>query len=94
VQGPKRLRVLYCPSAADRVSPEAGMLTCKVLASSAATGGFDARSRYSHMMFAGRAAATRANILFDTGASANLVSKSFAKLTGITASQILCSSCR
>jgi hypothetical protein len=27
------------------------------------------------MMFAGRAAATKANILFDTGASANFVSK-------------------
>jgi hypothetical protein len=35
-------------------------------------------------MFAGRAAATKANILFDTGASANFVSKSFAKQTGIT----------
>jgi hypothetical protein len=36
------------------------------------------------MMFAGRAVATNANILFDTGASANFVSKSFAKQTGIT----------
>jgi hypothetical protein len=36
------------------------------------------------MMFAGRAAAAKANILFDTGASANFVSKSFAKQTGIT----------
>jgi hypothetical protein len=36
------------------------------------------------MMFAGRAPATKANILFDTGASANFVSKSFAKQTGIT----------
>jgi predicted aspartyl protease len=35
-------------------------------------------------MFAGRAAATKANILFDTGASANFVFKSFAKQTGIT----------
>jgi predicted aspartyl protease len=36
------------------------------------------------MMFSGRAAATKANILFDTGASANSVSKTFAKQTGIT----------
>jgi hypothetical protein len=37
------------------------------------------------MMFAGRATkATKANILFDTGASCNFVSKSFAKQTGIT----------
>jgi hypothetical protein len=36
------------------------------------------------MMFAGRAAATKANILFDTGASWNFVSKKFAKQTGIT----------
>jgi hypothetical protein len=36
------------------------------------------------MMFAGRAAAAKANILFDIGASANIVSKSFAKQTGIT----------
>jgi hypothetical protein len=35
-------------------------------------------------MFSGRAAATKANILFDTGASANFVSKTFAKQTGIT----------
>jgi predicted aspartyl protease len=35
-------------------------------------------------MFAGRSAATKANILFDTGASCNFVSKSFAKQTGIT----------
>jgi hypothetical protein len=36
------------------------------------------------MMFAGRSAATKANNLFDTRASANFVSKSFAKQTGIT----------
>jgi hypothetical protein len=35
-------------------------------------------------MFCGDAAATKANILFDTGASANFVSKTFAKQTGIT----------
>jgi hypothetical protein len=33
------------------------------------------------MMFASRAAATKANILFDTGASANFVIKYFAKQT-------------
>jgi hypothetical protein len=36
------------------------------------------------MMFAGRAAAAKTIILFDTGASANFVSKSFAKQTCIT----------
>jgi predicted aspartyl protease len=36
------------------------------------------------MMFSGRAAATKANILFDTGASNTFMSKSFAKQTGIT----------
>jgi hypothetical protein len=30
VQSPERLQVLYRPSAVDRVSAEAGMLTCKV----------------------------------------------------------------
>jgi predicted aspartyl protease len=40
------------------------------------------------MMFAGRAAATKANILFDTGASCNFVSKTFAKQTGITVSPV------
>ena len=36
------------------------------------------------MMFSGRAAGTKANILFDTGASVNFVSAKFAKQTGIT----------
>jgi hypothetical protein len=84
VQSSERLRVLCRPSVTDRVSAEAGMLTCKFLASSAAKGGPDAQNRYLRMMFAGRAAAAKANILFDTGASANIVSKSFAKQTGIT----------
>jgi hypothetical protein len=84
VQSPERLRVLYRPSAVDRVSAEAGMLTCKVLASSAAKGSPDARKKkVLRMMFSGRAAATKANILFDTGASNNFVLKSFAKQTGI-----------
>jgi hypothetical protein len=85
VQSPERLRVLYCPSAVDRVSAEAGMLTCKVLMSSAAKGSPDARKKkVSRMIFFGRAAAAKANILFDAGASNNFVSKTFTKQTGIT----------
>jgi hypothetical protein len=81
VQSPERLQVLYRPSAADKVSAEAGLLTCKILAASASK---DGQSRFSRMKFAGSAAATKANIMFDTGASANFVSKMFAKQTGIT----------
>jgi hypothetical protein len=84
VRSPERLRVLYRPSAANRVSAEAGMLTSKLLACTVAKGSPNAKRRYSQMMFAGRAAATKANILFDTGASCNFVSKKFAKQTGIT----------
>src|SRR6478736_5038332 len=85
VRSPERLRVLYRPSAVDRVSAEAGMLTCKDLASSAAKGSPDApkKKKISCMMFSGRTAATKANILFETGASNNFVSKTFAKQTGI-----------
>jgi hypothetical protein len=79
VRSPERLQVLYRPSAADRVSAEAGLLTSKVLACAVAKGSPNAKSMYSRMMFAGRAAATKANILFDTGASCNFVSKAFAK---------------
>jgi hypothetical protein len=51
VQSFKRLRVLYHPSAVDRVSAEAGMLMCKVLASSAAKESPDAKKKkVSHMM--------------------------------------------
>jgi hypothetical protein len=57
------------------------MLTCKVLAVSASK---DGQSKFLRIMFAGRAAATKANILFDTVASANFVSKTFAEQTGIT----------
>jgi hypothetical protein len=84
VRSPERLQVLYRPSAADRVSAEAGMLTSKVLACAVVKGSPNAQSRYSRMMFAGRAPATKANILFDTGASCNFVSTTFAKQTGIT----------
>jgi hypothetical protein len=61
VQSPERLQVLYCPSAVDRVSTEAGMLTCKVLVSSAAKGSPDARKKkVLRMIFSGRAAAAKA----------------------------------
>jgi hypothetical protein len=84
VQSLERLQALYRPSAVDRVSTEAGMLTCKVLASSAAKGSPDAKKKtVSRMMFLDRAAGAKANILFDTGASNNFVSKTFAKQTGI-----------
>jgi hypothetical protein len=75
VQSPERLQVLYCPSAADSVSAEAGMLTCKIMAASASKGGPDLQNRFSRLMFAGRASITKADILFDTGASASFVSK-------------------
>jgi hypothetical protein len=81
MRSPELLQVLYRPSAADKVSVEAGLLTCKDLAVAASK---DGQNKLSRMMFADRAAATKANILFDTGASANFVSKSFAKQTGIT----------
>jgi hypothetical protein len=61
------------------------MLACKVLASSAAKGNPDAKKKkVLRMMFSGRAAAAKANILFDTAASNNFVSETFAKQTGIT----------
>jgi hypothetical protein len=84
VQSPERLRVLYRPSAVDRVSAEAGMLTCKVPASSAAKESPDAKKKkVLRMIFSGRVAAAKANILFDTGASNNFVSKTFVQQTGI-----------
>jgi hypothetical protein len=85
VQSSERLQVLYCPSAVDRISAEARMLTCKVLASSVEKGSPDAKKKkVLRMMFSGRAATAKANILFDIGASNNFVSKTFAKKTGIT----------
>jgi hypothetical protein len=81
VRSPERLQDLYRPSAADRLSAEAGLLTCKVLAASSSK---DGKSKFLRMMFTGQRAAAKANILFDTGASANFVSKTFAKQTGIT----------
>jgi hypothetical protein len=95
VQSPERLRVMYRLSAVDRVSAEAGMLTCKLLASSAAKGSPDAKKKkVLRMVFFDRAAAAKANILFDIGACNNFVSKTFAKQTGITASRVFCLSCR
>jgi hypothetical protein len=85
VQSPEHLRVLYRPSAVDRVSAEAEMLTCKVFASFAAKGSPDAKKKnVSCMMFSGRAVAAKANILFDTRASNNFMSRTFSKQTGIT----------
>jgi hypothetical protein len=46
-----------------------------------------------HIMFSGRAAAAKADILFDTGASNNFVSKTFAKQTGITVRPVEYSVC-
>jgi hypothetical protein len=85
VRSPERLRVLYWPTAVDRISAETGLLTSKVISCAVAKGSLDARKKKrTRMMFSGRAAAAKANILFDTGASANFVSKTFAKQTGIT----------
>jgi spermidine/putrescine-binding protein len=85
VQSPERLRVLYRPTAVDRVSAETRRLTSKVLACAAAKGSPNAqKKKRTRMMFSGRVAAAKASILFDTGASANFVSKTFAKQTGIT----------
>jgi hypothetical protein len=85
VQSPELLRVLYRPTAVDRVLAETGLLTSKVISCAIAKGSPDAqKKKRTRMMFSGRAAAAKANILFDTGASANFVSKMFAKQTGIT----------
>jgi hypothetical protein len=85
VRSPERLRVLHRPTAVDRVSAETGMLTSKVLGCAAAKGSHDTqKKKRTRMMFFGRAAAAKANLLFDTGASANFVFKLFAKQTGIT----------
>jgi hypothetical protein len=53
------------------------MLTSKVFACAAAKGSPDAqKKRRTRMMFSGRAAAAKANILFDIGASDDFMSKS------------------
>ena len=82
VRSSEKLQVLYFASVADVVSAEAGYLTGIVL--SAARKDSGEPERFSRMMFAGRAAGAKANILFDTGASANFVSTTFAKQTGVS----------
>jgi hypothetical protein len=52
VQSPECLQILYPPFAADRVSAEASLLTCKILAASSSK---DGKSKFLRMMFAGRA---------------------------------------
>jgi predicted aspartyl protease len=85
VQSFERLRVLYRSTAVDRVSAKTRLLTSKIISCAVAKGSPDAqKKKRTRMMFSGRAAAAKANILFDTGASANFVSKTFAKQTGIT----------
>jgi hypothetical protein len=85
VRSPERLRVLYRPTAVDRVSADTELLTSKVISCAVAKGTLDAqKKKRTRMMFSGRVAATKANILFDTRASANFVSKTFAKQTSIT----------
>jgi hypothetical protein len=86
VKSPEKLRVLYLASTVDKVSAEARLMTERIRAAS--------RKRVDEspalrMMFAARAAGTNANILFDSGASHNYVSTTFAKLTGILVSPSL-----
>jgi hypothetical protein len=69
------------------------MLTSKVLASAAAKGSPDAQKKKRTRMIFCRAATAKANILFDTGASANFVPKSFAKQTGTTVRPVEYSVC-
>ena len=83
VRSPEKLRVMYLASIADKVSAEAGLLTGKILAA-ARRESLPKTDKTLRMMFSGKAAATSANILFDSGASINFVSAKFAKQTGIT----------
>jgi hypothetical protein len=86
VKSPKKLRVLYLASTVDKVFAEAGLMTGRILAASRKRA---AGSPALRIMFAARAADTNANILFDSGASHNHVSTTFAKLTGISVSPSL-----
>ena len=81
VRSPEKLRVLYLACAADRVSAEAGLLTERVLAAARKD---STQAKLPRMMFSGKAAGTKSNILFDSGASVNFVSARFAEQTGIT----------
>ena len=84
VRSPEWLPVLYRCSVVDVVSAEQEKATGKVNASVAASGKMGGKERCSRMMFVGKAAVAKTNILFDTGASDNFVSKVFAKQTGIS----------
>jgi hypothetical protein len=86
VKSPEKLRVLYLASTVDKVSAEAGLMTGRILAASRKRADGSPSLR---MMFAAHAAGTNANILFDSGASHNYVSTTFAKLTGISVSPSL-----
>jgi hypothetical protein len=86
VKSPEKLRVLYLASTVDKASAEAGLMTRRILAASHKR--LDG-SPSLRMMFAGRAAGANANNLFDSGASHNYVSSTFAKLTGISVSPSL-----
>ena len=86
VRSPEKLRVLYLARAVDKVSAEAGLITERVLAAARKTSG---QVKSPRMMFSGKAAAAKANILFDSGASVNFVSARFAKQTGITVRPVM-----
>jgi hypothetical protein len=86
VKSPEKLRVLYLASTVDKVFAEAGLMTERILAASRKQVDGSPALR---MMFAARAAGTNANTLFDSGASHNYVSTTFAKLTGISVSPSL-----
>jgi hypothetical protein len=86
IQIPEKLRVLYLAFTIDKVSAEAGLMIERILAASQ----IRADGSPAHwMMFAACATGTNANILFDSGASHNYVSTTFAKLTGISVSPSL-----
>jgi hypothetical protein len=72
VRSPEKVRVMYLASTVDKVSAEARLMSGRILASSRS--GLSDASHSLRMMFAGRAAGTYANILFDSGASHNYVS--------------------
>ena len=86
VRSPEKLRVLYLARTADNVSAEAGLLTERVLAAARKD---STQAKLPRMMFSGKAAAAKANILFDSGASVNFVSARFAKQTGITVRPVM-----
>jgi hypothetical protein len=86
IKNPEKVRVLYLASTVDKVSAEARHMTERILAASQKRADGSPALR---MMFAARAAGTNANILFDSGASHNYVTTTFAKLTGISVSPSL-----